>query len=105
VSRDPRARLLAFALAALMGTPFGAAPVAGAPAAPGTGLAASAQAQVAAVPAAALSQVAAAPAPAPNADKPFFKTGKGALAAALLAGMLGYTVYSFSNDRVKSPAK
>ena len=51
---------------------------------------------------------AAPPAPAAVAgtgDKPFFKTTKGAIALVLLAGGLGYTAYSMSNDRVKSPAK
>lgn len=37
--------------------------------------------------------------------KPFFKTTKGILALALTGGALGYMAYSFSNDRVKSPAK
>ena len=31
--------------------------------------------------------------------------GAGLMALALLAGSVGYTIYSFSNDRVKSPAK
>ena len=38
-------------------------------------------------------------------NKPFFKTTKGVVALALLAGSLGYMAYSFSNDRVKSPAR
>jgi hypothetical protein len=37
--------------------------------------------------------------------KPFFKTGKGLAAAALLAGGLAITFVSFGNDRVKSPSK
>jgi hypothetical protein len=49
------------------------------------------------------------PAPAGAAadtgGKPFFKTTKGAVALALLAGTFGYAFYSFSNDRVKSPEK
>lgn len=35
----------------------------------------------------------------------FFRTTKGAFAIALLAGGLGYTVYSFSHDRVSSPQR
>ncbi len=64
-------------------------------------------ARVAAVPAATLAQAtAAAPkTPAAPAEKPFLKTTRGAIAMALLAGALGYTFYSFSHDRVKSPAK
>jgi hypothetical protein len=37
--------------------------------------------------------------------KPFFKTGKGIAAAALMAGGLAVTLVSFGNDRVKSPSK
>jgi hypothetical protein len=100
----PLARLLAATLAVLVGITLTAAPVAAAPAQPT--IAAAAKAQVDAVPAASLAQTAAAPAQAPAApSKSFFKSGKGAFAGVLLAGMLGYTVYSFSNDRVKSPAK
>ena len=71
-------------------------------------IAAAAAAKVEAIPAASLAQAAQATpatAPAEAGDKPFFKTGKGAFALALLAGSIGYTVYSMSNDRVKSPAK
>lgn len=97
-------RLVAAALAVLVGVTLTAAPVAAAPAPPT--IAAAAKAQVAAIPAATLAQTPAAPLPSPAApSKSFFKSGKGALAGVLLAGMLGYTVYSFSNDRVKSPAK
>jgi hypothetical protein len=38
-------------------------------------------------------------------QKPFFKTGKGIAAAALMAGGLAVTFVSFGNDRVKSPSK
>lgn len=100
----PLARLLTATLAVAVGITLVAPPAAAAPAQPT--IAAAAQAQVAALPAAALAQTTAAATQAPTApSKSFFKTGKGALAGALLAGMLGYTVYSFSNDRVKSPAK
>jgi hypothetical protein len=48
----------------------------------------------------------AAPAPtAGPADKPFLRTATGAVALALLAGVFGYAFYSFSHDRVRSPAK
>jgi hypothetical protein len=63
-----------------------------------------AAARVAAIPNAALAQ-AAAPAAQPAGGKPFLKTGKGALAVVLLAGALGYTVYSFGHDRVRSPIR
>ena len=44
--------------------------------------------------------------PRPRSDnKPFFKTTQGAIALVLMAGTLGYMGYSMSNDRVKSPAK
>jgi hypothetical protein len=36
-------------------------------------------------------------------QKPFFKTGRGIAAAVLMAGGLGWLVYSHSHDRVKSP--
>ena len=41
----------------------------------------------------------------PTPKKPFFKTGKGLAAAALMAGGLAITFVSFGNDRVKSPSK
>ena len=37
--------------------------------------------------------------------KPFFKTTTGIVSLVLLGGALGYMAYSFSNGRVKSPAK
>ncbi len=106
------ARLLAGALAIIVGLTLVAPPVfAGAPA-PGP-IAAAAAAKVEAIPAASLAQSApaaqAAPAPATapleTGDKPFFKTAPGVIALALLGGGLGYMAYSWSNDRVKSPAK
>ncbi len=42
---------------------------------------------------------------AETGNKPFFKTTQGAIALVLLAGTLGYMGYSMSNDRVKSPAR
>jgi hypothetical protein len=98
----PLARLLAAALALLVGVTFAAPP---AQAGPATGpISAAAAAQVAAMPNAQAAQAAQPAAPA-TSQKPFIKTGKGALAFVLLAGALGLTFYSFSNDRVKSPAK
>ena len=66
-------------------------------------LAAAAAAKVEAMPAAALAQ--AVTATPPTSGKPFLKTGKGAVAMVLMASVLGYMGYSFSHDRVKSPAK
>jgi len=43
--------------------------------------------------------------PASSDDRSFFKTKKGAFALVLLAGGLGYMIYSFSNDRVSSPQR
>jgi hypothetical protein len=106
------ARLLAGALAMTVGLTLVAPPAFAATPAPGP-LAAAATAKVESAPAEALVQAAqaapavqAAPAAAASTgDKPFLKTTKGVLALALLAGGLGYTVYSFSNDRVSSPQR
>ena len=69
-------------------------------------LAAAAAAKVEAMPAVALAQAAQVnPAPTTTSSKPFFKTGKGAVAMVLMGSILGYMTYSFSHDRVKSPAK
>ncbi len=70
-------------------------------------IAAAAAARVGAMPTASLAQAPqAAPTPvAGSADKPFLKTTGGVVALALLAGAFGYAFYSFSNGRVKSPAK
>jgi hypothetical protein len=96
----PLARLLAAALALLVGVTFAAPPAQAA--GPATGpISAAAAAKVAAMPNAQAAQ----PAAPATSQKPFIKTGKGALAFVLLAGALGLTFYSFSNDRVKSPAK
>jgi hypothetical protein len=105
------ARLLTGALALIVGLTLVAPPALAAEAAAVADprpIAAAATALVEAMPVASLAQAAQAPpatAPAETGDKPFLKTGKGALALALLAGSVGYTIYSFSNDRVKSPAK
>lgn len=105
------ARLLAGALAMTVGLTLVAPPAFAATPAPGP-LAAAATAKVEEAPAEALVQAAqaapavqTAPAAASTGDKPFLKTTKGVLALALLAGGLGYTVYSFSNDRVSSPQR
>jgi hypothetical protein len=71
-------------------------------------IAAAAAAKVEAMPAASLAQATQAAPPRAaddETDKPFLKTTKGAIALALLAGAFGYAFYSFSHDRVKSPAK
>ena len=84
---------------------FAAGPVTAASPRP---IAAAASAKVEALPAATLAQAAPAAqaaAPADTGDKPFFKTTKGAIALVFLAGAFGYAFYSFSNGRVKSPAK
>jgi hypothetical protein len=100
------ARPLAGTLALVLGSTFVAPPAFAAGPAPGP-IAAAAAAKVAALPAATLAQTApAAPkAAADEAGKPFLKTTKGAVALVLLAGAFGYAFYSFSNGRVKSPAK
>jgi hypothetical protein len=105
------ARLLAGALALIVGLTLVAPPALAAAPAAGPAprpIAAAATAKVEALPSASLAQAAqAAPlaGTADTGDKPFFKTTKGALALVLLAGGLGYMAYSFSNDRVKSPLK
>jgi zona occludens toxin (predicted ATPase) len=38
-------------------------------------------------------------------EKSFFKSGKGVLAVVLLAGAVGYTVYSAHHNRVRSPIR
>ena len=107
-----RARPLAALLAVALCSTFAVPPAGAAGPAPARPLATAAAAVGDALPQAAVAQ---APKPAPAApaatspaiaeSKPFFKTTKGVVALALLAGSLGYMAYSFSNDRVKSPAK
>jgi hypothetical protein len=74
-------------------------PLAAAAAASGASLTPAAAARAAQAPATA------APAPESESRRPFFKTPAGVVALALMAGSVGYAVYSFSNGRVKSPAK
>ena len=109
-----RARPLAALLAVALCSTFAVPPPAGAAEpAPARPLSTAAAAAGEALPEAAVAQATqAAPAapgvaaPAASGDgKPFFKTTKGVIALALTAGALGYMAYSFSNDRVKSPAK
>ena len=102
------ARLLAGALALVVGLTLVAPPAfAASPAPDPRPIATAATAKVEAMPAATLAQAAqAAPAAvAETGDKPFFKTTKGAIALVLLAGGLGYMAYSMSNDRVSSPGR
>ena len=98
-----QARLLAGALALVVGLTLVAPPAfAAGP------IAAAATARVATAPAEALAQAAQtvpATAPIDTAHKRFFKTTKGAIALVLMGGTVGYAVHSFSNGRVKSPAK
>jgi hypothetical protein len=115
--RDPvkrhrmRARFLGGVLALVLGLTLVAPPAFAAEPATGAALrpiAAAANAKVEALPAEVRAQAApAAPAAAPaeTGKRPFFKTTKGAIALVLIAGTLGYTAYSMSNDRIKSPAK
>jgi hypothetical protein len=103
------ARLLAGALALIVGLTLVAPPAFAAGPAPGP-IAAAATAKVEAVPAEALAQAtpavkAPAATPVETGNKSFFKTTPGAIALVLLAGTIAYTGYSLSNDRIKSPAK
>jgi len=107
-----RARPLAALLAIVFCSTAAAPSAVAAEPAPARPLATAAAAAGAALPQAAASQAAqavpappAATTPAVPDGKPFFKTTKGVVALALLAGGLGYMAYSFSNDRVQSPAK
>jgi hypothetical protein len=117
VTRDlRRTRPLAGVLSLLVGLTFAAPPAFAADPAPSPSpapqptLTEAAVAAVDALPAATVARAAQAAqaVPAPSSapeDRSFFRTGKGAAVLVLLAGGLGYTVYSFSHDRVKSPAK
>ena len=108
-----QARPLAGALALVIGLTLVAPPAfaaesqaSGPMAAAQPTLAAAAAARVEAMPAAALAEATQAGAtPASDSGKPFLKSGKGAVALVLLGSILGYMAYSWSNDRVKSPAK
>ena len=44
------------------------------------------------------------PSPATEPGKPFFKTTRGVVTAVLMAGGLGWVIYTTSHDRVRSPA-
>jgi hypothetical protein len=114
VTRDlrrarPLAGLLALVVALVFAVPpaFAAEPAPDPSPTPRVTLAEAAVAAVDALPAATLMQVAqAAPTPSPAPEgRSFFKTGKGAAVLVLLAAGVGYTAYSFSHDRVKSPEK
>jgi hypothetical protein len=114
VTRDPRrarplAGLLALVVALVFAAPpaFAAEPTPDPSPTPRATLAEAAAAAVDALPAATVAQAAqAAPAPPPAPEgRSFFKTGKGAAVLVLMAAGLGYTAYSISHDRVKSPEK
>jgi hypothetical protein len=106
-----QAKLLAGALALVVGLTLVAPPAfAAGPAPDPRPITAAAAAKVEAMPAATLAQATPATkpptaAPAELGQKPFFKTTTGAIALVLLAGTIAYTGYSLSNDRIKSPAK
>ena len=105
-----RARPLAGVLALLVGLTFAAPPAFSAEATAQPLAAARAAAMVEALPAAAVVQATpatptAAKPVAASTDKPFFKTTTGIVSLVLLGGALGAMAYSFSNGRVKSPAK
>ena len=102
------ARLLAGALALVVGLTFVAPPAF----AGGTGalvtprpITAAAIAKVEALPAAALAQAAQAPATAPTAEKPFFKSGKGIAALVLTIGATAWLVQSRIDNKVSSPGR
>jgi hypothetical protein len=105
------ARLLAGGLTLILGMTLAAPPafaVGGATMDTPRPIAAAATSKVAAMPAANLARAAQAVPAAPPGEtgqKPFFRSTKGVLALVLLGGVLGYTVYSFSNDRVSSPQR
>jgi hypothetical protein len=105
------ARLLAGALALVVGLTLVAPPAFAAEPAPGPSprpIAAAATTTVEAMAPATLAQAAQttpATAPADAGSKPFLKTTGGVIALVLLGGTLGYMAYSMSNDRIKSPAK
>ena len=105
-----QAKLLAGALALVVGLTVVAPPAfAAGPAPDPRPITAAAAAKVEAMPATTLAQATPATKPptatAEVGHKPFFKTTQGAIALVLMAGTLGYMGYSMSNDRVKSPAK
>jgi len=105
-------RIVAGALALLVALAFSAPPAGAAeprpepsPSPEPSTLAGSVDAALEAMPSATLAAAAQTTQEPPSGpDNPsFFKTGKGVAVLALLAGGLGYTIYSFSHDRVKSP--
>jgi hypothetical protein len=106
-----QAKLLAGVMALVVGLALVAPPAfAAGPAPDPRPITAAAAAKVEAMPATTLAQAAPATRPptataAEIGHKPFFKTTQGVIALALLGGGLGYMAYSWSNDRVKSPAK
>ncbi len=105
-------RFLAGALALVVGLTLAGPPAfAAGPAGPAPRpIAAAADAKVASAPAEVLAQTTPASgkpatAPADAGGRSFFKSTKGAIALVLFVGAIGYTGYSLSHDRIKSPAK
>jgi hypothetical protein len=101
----PLAGILALVMAVTFTAPALAADEPVAPAkAPAQPLSAAVTAQLEAmpVPAAAVTQETAEP---QSGGKSFFKSRKGAIALVLMAGGLGYTLYSKDKDRIHSPIR
>jgi hypothetical protein len=102
----PLVGLLAFVMAVTFTAPAYAADEAAtvAPAAGPLRAAVEAKLSTTQVPAEAVTtQAAATEGAAPS--KSFFRTGKGIAVIALMAGGVGYTLYSKSHDRIKSPIR
>ena len=104
-----QAKLLAGALALVVGLTVVAPPAfAAGPAPDPRPITAAAAAKIEAMPAAGLAQVApAAPATAPidTAHKPFFKTGKGIAALVLTIGATAWLIQSRNSNKVSSPGR
>lgn len=102
----PLAGLLALAVAVTVTAPTHAADEAAAvePAPAPLRAAVEARLSTTQVPAEAVTTQAATSEGAPP-SKSFFRTGKGIAVIALMAGGVGYTLYSKSHDRIKSPIR
>jgi hypothetical protein len=101
----PLAGILALVMAVTFTAPALAGEEAASPAKPAAQplAAAVAKLETMPVPAAAVTQDATAD--TQSAERPFFKSRKGAIALILMAGGLGYTLYSKDKDRIHSPIR